>query len=206
MTRHTTRTAVSAHTTMTAFFRVGRCVMRDEIRDPTVASVMFCAPSSAPMTTDGVVEFRGDGRVCGSALTRQRNASAKVKARLCAPMMLRNENITQNVVALFFSQNTVAETQKQLSYYWAPTTITSMRCANIQLWVCSSFSYKSLSSGVVKLVSTNVCPLRWLQRFPPDCIRTCVEKRIIRLQKDSAALALLDGNARLCCLQGTLVF
>lgn len=67
--------------------------MRDEIRDPTVASVMFCTRSSSPMTTDGVVELKGvvegDERVCGSALTRQRNASAKVKARLCAPMMLR---------------------------------------------------------------------------------------------------------------------
>lgn len=95
--------------------------MRDEIRDPTVASVTFCAPSSSPTTTAGVVEFKvvveGDERVCGSALTRQRNASAKVQARLCAPMMLRNENITHNVVALFFSQNTVAERQKQLSYY-----------------------------------------------------------------------------------------
>lgn len=106
----------------------------------------------------------------------------------------------------FSPQNTVAETQKQLSYYWTMKMETSMRCANIQLWVCPSFSYKWLSSGFGKLVSTNVCPLLWLQQFPPDCIRTCVEKRIIRLQKDSAALALLDGNARLCCLHGTLVF
>lgn len=68
--------------------------MRDEIRDPTVASVTFCAPSSPPMTTDGVVELKGvvegDERVRGSALTRQRNARAKVKARQGAPMMLRN--------------------------------------------------------------------------------------------------------------------
>lgn len=90
MTRHTMRTAVSAHTAMTAFFRVGRCVMRDEIRDPTVASVTFCGRSSSPMTTGGVVEcvVAGDERVCGSALTRQRAATAKVKARLNAPMML----------------------------------------------------------------------------------------------------------------------
>lgn len=110
MTRHTMRTAVSAHTTMTAFFRVGRCVMRDEIRDPTVASVTFCARSSSPTTADGVVEFKcveGDERVCGSAVTRQRNAIANVNTRLYVPMMLRYENITQNIVSLFFSRNTV---------------------------------------------------------------------------------------------------
>lgn len=114
------RTAVSAHTTMTAFFRVGRCVMKDEIRDPTVASVTFFARSSSPTTADGVVEFKcveGDERVCGSAVTRQRNAIANVNTRLYVPMMLRYENITQNVVSLFFSRNTVVETQNQLSYY-----------------------------------------------------------------------------------------
>lgn len=68
------------------------------------------------------------------------------------------------------------------------STVVSKWCANIHLWVGPSFSYKWLSDGAVKLVSKDVCPLRWLQRFLPDCIRTCVEKRIIRLQKHSAAL------------------
>lgn len=120
MTRHTMRTAVSAHTTMTAFFRVGRCVMSDEIRDPTVASVALCARPSSLMTAVGVVEFRlvaGDECVCGSARTRQRTATAKVKARLCAPMMLQYGNVTKNVVSQVFTQ--VVETQKQLSYYRA---------------------------------------------------------------------------------------
>lgn len=157
---------------MTAFFRVGRCVMRDEIRDPTVASVRFCARSSSPMTTDGV-EFKrgveGDDRVCGSALTRQRNASAKVNARLRAPMMLRCETLTQNVVAWFFLP-------KHSS--WNAKAAVILRSvdndnvnANSHLWVCPSFSCKWLSSGVVKIVSKNVCPLRWLQRCLPDCIR-----------------------------------
>lgn len=122
MTRHTMRTAVSAHTMMTAFFSVGRCVMRDEIRDPTVASVTFCARSSSPTTAGGVGEFmrvETDERVCGSAVTRQRNAIAKVNTRLHVPMMLRYENITQNVVSLAFSRNTVVETQNRLSYYKA---------------------------------------------------------------------------------------
>lgn len=102
MTRHTMRTAVSAHTTMTAFFRVGRCVMRDEIGDPTVASVALCGRPYSPITADDVVEFRcvaGDGCVCGSALTRQRAATAKVKARLCAPMILQYENFTKTVLS-----------------------------------------------------------------------------------------------------------
>lgn len=76
--------------------------MRDEIRDPTVSSVALCARPSSPMTTDGVVEFRcvaGDECVCGSALTRQTAATAKVKARLCAPMMLQYVNITKYVVS-----------------------------------------------------------------------------------------------------------
>lgn len=47
--------------------------------------------------------------------------------------------------------------------------------------------------SVVKLVSKDVCPLRWLQRFFPDCIRTRVEKRIIRLRKDSAAWRYWTG-------------
>lgn len=77
------RTAVSTQMKITIFFRVGRCVIIVEIRDPTVASVtLFVRPSSLVMDDD--VEFKcvaGEVRVCGSPLTRQRAAIIKVSAR-----------------------------------------------------------------------------------------------------------------------------
>lgn len=91
-----------AHTAMTAFFRVGRCVMIDEIRDPSVASVAFSFRPSSPLTAQAVVEFKcvaGDGCVSGSALTRQRAATAKVNARLRAFIVLQYENNTKNAVS-----------------------------------------------------------------------------------------------------------
>lgn len=65
--------------------------MRDEIRDPTAASVtLLVSPSSLMMDEDDDeddddVELNcvaGEGRVCGTALTRQRAATTKVKTRL----------------------------------------------------------------------------------------------------------------------------
>lgn len=90
MTRHVMRAAVSTQMKITMFFRVGRCVIRDEIRDPTAASVTLFACSSWLMTEDDV-ELKcvagGEG-VCGTPWTRQRAAIIKVKARLYVTMML----------------------------------------------------------------------------------------------------------------------
>lgn len=83
MTRHVMRAAVSTQMKMTMFFRVGRCVITDEIRDPTAASVTLCVSSSWLMMEDDV-EFNcvADEIVSGSPLTRQRAAAMKVKTRL----------------------------------------------------------------------------------------------------------------------------
>lgn len=96
------------------------------------------------------------------------------------------ENISKNAVSQFFTQKTLAEKQKQLSYYRAAANEWSVLLFPRYICVGPSFSYKSLSGGVVKLVSKDVCPLRCFQRFLPDCIRNCAEKRIIRLRKDAA--------------------
>lgn len=95
MTRHVMRAAVNTKMKITMFFRVGRCVIRDEIRDP---SVTLCV-SSSPLTTDDEdddddVEFNcvaGDEGVCGSPLTLQRAAMRKVKTRLYATMVAAAE-------------------------------------------------------------------------------------------------------------------
>lgn len=93
MTRHVMRAAVSTQMKMTMFFRVGRCVIRDEIRDPTAASVtLFLSPSS--LMTGGDVELKcvaGEDRVRGSPLTRQRATTSKVNARLCDTMVKRDD-------------------------------------------------------------------------------------------------------------------
>lgn len=83
MTRHVMRAAVSTQMKITMFFRVGRCVIRDEIRDPTAVSVTLCVSSSWLMMEDEV-EFNcvADEIVSGSPLTRQRVAAMKVKTRL----------------------------------------------------------------------------------------------------------------------------
>lgn len=95
MTRHVMRAAVSTQMKITMFFRVGRCAIRGEIRDPTVASVTLFVTSSSLMMDedddeDDDVEFNcvaGEDRVCGTQLTRHRAAIIKVKARLCATMI-----------------------------------------------------------------------------------------------------------------------
>lgn len=79
------RAAVNTQMKITMFFRVGRCVIRDEIRDPTAASVTLFASSSSLLMDDDDVEFNcvaGEEIVCGSPLTRQRATIIKVKARL----------------------------------------------------------------------------------------------------------------------------
>ena len=91
MTRHVIRAAVSTQITITVFFRVGRCVIRAEIRDPTAASVTLFVSSSSLMMDDDDddVEFiAGEEIVCGSPLTRQTAAMIKVKARLYVTMVL----------------------------------------------------------------------------------------------------------------------
>lgn len=91
-TRHVMRAAVNTQMKITMFFRVGRCVMMDEIRDPTVAYVtLFVSSSSLMMDDDDDVEFNcvaGEDRVCGSPLTRQRTATIKVNARLYVNMVI----------------------------------------------------------------------------------------------------------------------
>lgn len=91
------RAAVSTQMKITMFFRVGRCVIRGEIRDPTAASVTLCVSSSSLTMDDDDeededdVEFMcvaGEEGVCGSPLTLQRAAMIKVKTRWCATMVL----------------------------------------------------------------------------------------------------------------------
>lgn len=54
-TRMVMSTAVSTQMKITTFFRVGRCVMNVEMRDPTAVSVTLAdSPSSA---TDAAVEL-----------------------------------------------------------------------------------------------------------------------------------------------------
>lgn len=117
MTRHVMRAAVSTQTKMTMFFRVGRCVMMDEIRDPTAASVTFLVSSSSLMIgEDGDVEFNcvaGEERVCGTPLTRQRAAMTKVKTRLNATMVMKSENTRR----MFFFPTRLEEMRQQLSHY-----------------------------------------------------------------------------------------
>ena len=86
------RAAVSTQMKMTMFFRVGRCVIRDEIRDPTAASVTLCVSSSSLLMMDeDDVEFNlsvaGEAGVCGSPLTPPRAAIIKVKIRLYVSMV-----------------------------------------------------------------------------------------------------------------------
>lgn len=87
------RAAVSTQMKITMFFRVGRCVIRDEIRDPTAASVSLILLSSSWLMMgddEDDVEFMcvADEGVSGSPLTRQRAAAIKVKARLCIIIMV----------------------------------------------------------------------------------------------------------------------
>lgn len=52
------RAAVNTQMKITMFFRVGRYVIIDEIRDPTAASVTLCVSSSSlMMDDDDDVEF-----------------------------------------------------------------------------------------------------------------------------------------------------
>lgn len=89
MTRHVMRAAVSTQTKITMFFRVGRCVIRDEILDPVSASVTLFPSSSSGRMEE--VEFKcvaGEERVCSSPLTRQTAAIMKLRTRLCVDMMV----------------------------------------------------------------------------------------------------------------------
>ncbi len=92
------RAAVNTQMKITMFFRVGRCVIRDEMRDPTAASVTLFVGSSPLMMEeeededdDDDVELNcvaGEERVCGTPLTGQRRAAIiKVKARLYVSMV-----------------------------------------------------------------------------------------------------------------------
>lgn len=146
MTRHVMRTAVNTQMKITMFFRVGRCVIRDEIRDPTAASVTLCVSSSSLMIDDDDdddVEFNcvaGEERVCGSPLTRQRAAIMKVKARLYVIMMLEEEDAKTGCSFSSFSK--LGEVRQQLSHHrrsdysvsdFAIYTIKTMWEANIHL-------------------------------------------------------------------------
>lgn len=87
MTRHVMRAAVSTQMKMTIFFRVGRCAIRGERRNPTSASVEFplrCSTLSVDDGEDEDVEFMCvvDEGVNGSPLTLQRAAARRVNARL----------------------------------------------------------------------------------------------------------------------------
>lgn len=90
MTRHVMRTAVNTQMKITMFFRVGRCVIRDEIRDPTAASVTLFVSSSPPLM-DGDVELTcvaGEIEiVCGSPLTRHRATITQARISLDETMV-----------------------------------------------------------------------------------------------------------------------
>lgn len=97
MTRHVMRAAVNTQMKITMFCSVGRCVIMDEILDPTAASVPLIVSSSSPLMDDDDddddddVEFNcvaGEEIVCGSQLTRQRARIIKVKARLYVAMVM----------------------------------------------------------------------------------------------------------------------
>lgn len=83
------RAAVNTQMKMTMFFRVGRCVIRDEIRDPTAASVTLFVSSSSLMIDDDVEFNCVAGKVSGTPPTRQRAAMTKVKTRLYVTMVLK---------------------------------------------------------------------------------------------------------------------
>lgn len=118
------RAAVNTQMKITMFFRVGRCVIRDEIRDP---SVTLCV-SSFPLTTDDEddeddVEFNcvaGDEGVCGSPLTLQRAAMRKVKTRLYATMVAAAETKFKKKAGCFsfssFLSKTKMKCAQQLSH------------------------------------------------------------------------------------------
>lgn len=120
MTRHVMSAAVNTQMKMTMFFRVGRCVISDEIRDPTAASVTLCVtcPSSLMMDDDDDVEFNGvagEDRVCGSPPTRQRAATIKVKTRLHVNMVPIIKTIRERWVCSLGRFFKVDEMRPQLS-------------------------------------------------------------------------------------------
>lgn len=80
------RAAVNTQMKITMFFRVGRYVIRDEMRDPTAASVTLPVTSSPPLMDDDGddVELNcvaGEDRVCGSPLTSHKAARTQTNAR-----------------------------------------------------------------------------------------------------------------------------
>lgn len=97
------RAAVNTQTKITMFFRVGRCVIRDETRDGRAASEPFVASASPPTTDEDDVEFNcvaGEERVRGSPLTRQRAAMIKVKASLYDTMVLEEDDARRDALSV----------------------------------------------------------------------------------------------------------
>lgn len=123
MTRHVMRAAVNTQMKMTMLFRVGRCVIRGEIRDPTAESVPLYSTSSW-LKMDDDVEFNcvADEGFSGSPLTRQKAAAIKVRATLYVSIMtlklLLLLFLMRNEVFLYFSK--LDETQRQLSHHTQP--------------------------------------------------------------------------------------
>ena len=108
-TRHEMRAAVSPQTKITMFFRVGRCFMRGEMGDPSVASVPLCLDPSWPTTVDDVALMRvaGEDRACGSPLAhqtaaiRRRRTISRVSGGLCVTMVLKGADKRR----VLFAQN-----------------------------------------------------------------------------------------------------
>lgn len=122
-TRHVMRAAVNTRMKITMFFRAGRCVMMDEIREPAAASVTLRPASSSPRM-DGGVEFKcvaGDGRVCGSPLARQRAATTQVRTRPRVNMVLRWKDNKRRWCFSFSSFSALDETRQQ-SHFTASAT------------------------------------------------------------------------------------
>lgn len=113
MTRQVMSAAVNAHTTITTLFRVGRCVMTDEILDPTVASVTLRAGASRLPVDDVELSCVADeGVTRGSPLTRQSAAAIKVKIALFVTMMLEQGRKEENAPVRF-----PPTPRRQLSHY-----------------------------------------------------------------------------------------
>ena len=124
MTRHVMRAAVNTQMKMTMLFRVGRCVIRGEIRDPTAASVALYS-SSSWLKMDDDVEFNcvaGEG-FSGSPLTRQRTVAIKVRARLDVNIMTMKLSQKCKIWSsvFFFSPSKLDKTRRQLSHHTQST-------------------------------------------------------------------------------------
>lgn len=79
MTKHVMRTAVNTQTNITIFFRVGRCVNIDDIRDSVVVFVPLDTYSAWMDVELSCVA--GEDTVCGSQITSQATATINVKTK-----------------------------------------------------------------------------------------------------------------------------